>query len=75
MTAHARTNETGPNSPGDVTSGTLEAAIEIANRRAVALREIKALLLSGEDDRALGLMRKFLGIAVEHDAKDLQAGT
>jgi hypothetical protein len=50
--------------------GLISAAFEIAERRAVALGEIKGLLLSGDNDRALSLMRKFLGI----DAKGSQAG-
>lgn len=58
-----------------VTDGMIEAALEIASERADALREIKTLLLQGEDDRALSLMRKFLGVVTEHDAKDLQGGT
>jgi hypothetical protein len=52
----------------------IEAALEIANERADALREIKTLLSQGEDDRALSLMRKFFGIVTERDAKDLQGG-
>lgn len=58
-----------------VTGGTIDAAMEIGKRRAEALREIKAVLLQGEDDRALGLMRKLFGISAEHDAKDSQGGT
>ena len=54
------------------TGGMTDAALEIANKRAEALREIKTLLLQGEEDQALGLMRKFFGI---EDAKDLQGGT
>jgi len=70
-----RTDESGIGSPSGVSDGLLNAALEIANKRANALQEIKTLLLRGEDDRALGLMRKFVGIVTEHDAKDSQGGT
>lgn len=60
--------------PSDVTDGTVEAAREIANERANALREIKARLLSGEDDQALSLMKKFFGLD-EQNTKGIQAGT
>lgn len=44
-------------------SGVVDAALEIAQRRAESLREIKALLEKGEDQEALQLMRKHLNVA------------
>jgi hypothetical protein len=51
----------------------IDAALEIANTRAEALREIKTLLSQGEDDRALSLMKKFFGLSAKQNAKDSQA--
>jgi hypothetical protein len=42
--------------------GLASAALEIAESRAQALREIRDLLLANEDEKALKLMRKYLGI-------------
>ena len=43
-------------------AGLVTAAMEIATKRAEALREIRDLLLAKEDEKALKLMRKYFGI-------------
>jgi len=48
--------------------GLCDVAIDIAAARAKTLREIKALLLNGDEQQALRLMRKHLGIS-EHKLK------
>jgi hypothetical protein len=62
-----------PDPPGGASNGLMEAALEISKRRAEALREIKTLLLQGEDDQALRLMKQFFGFD-EQDVKGIQAG-
>jgi hypothetical protein len=42
--------------------GLASAALEIAESRAQALRQIRDFLLANEDEKALKLMRKYLGI-------------
>jgi len=45
-----------------VTDGLLDAALEIAERRANTLRYVKELILLGDDESALQLVKEFLGI-------------
>ncbi|MGI9068569.1 MAG: hypothetical protein ACR2HX_19475 [Pyrinomonadaceae bacterium] len=49
-------------------TGLLEAALEIAERRRSKLDEIKALILAGKEPEAMKLMKTFLGIEPERRA-------
>lgn len=42
--------------------GLLDAALEISAKRADTLREIKSLILAGDEAKALALLKKLLGI-------------
>lgn len=42
--------------------GLLDAALEISARRADTLREIKSLILAGDEVKAMRLLKKLLGI-------------
>lgn len=43
--------------------GVFEAALEISERRAKSLRQIRDLYLAGKDEEATTLTKKFLGIS------------
>lgn len=44
------------------TQGILDAALEISARRAETLREIKSLILAGDELKAMKLLKQYLGI-------------
>lgn len=46
----------------DKNQGLVNAALEIAERRADTLRQLKAVLLSNDDELALSLARKVCGL-------------
>ncbi len=49
---------------------TVRAALEVAQERAGQLREIRAALLAGDAQRAIGLMKVYVGIE-DADESDL----
>lgn len=52
-----------------INQGMLDAALEIGARRADTLRQVRQLLVDGEDRKAVELMKKFLNVNAEKNSR------
>lgn len=58
-----------------INQGLLDAALEVSARRADTLRQVRRLLVDGEDRKAVDLMKKFLNVNEDKPSRAIRASS